>query len=529
MQPSGQRQPPSPLLPWHGARLDGQGKLVAWYRPDRNLGYDHVLRLGWRFMERRIQVDRRAGVRVHLAWAVFDEHTLQGVYWQHNPAFLYASFVDSLIAWYPYSGDRRAVSVVRDMLDYQLRRGTTPAGWAWARVPFATSCGGERRYGGCLAGRPAGFRSGVEPDKVGLLGLGYLRFYELTGERRYLDAARDAATALASHVRPGDAAHTPWPFRVDGRTGATIDGARYGGAVVAPVELLDELIRLRAGDTGTFRRARNLAWHWILGGPLNRASAAWNRWGPFYEDGRYNVRNRNQMIPTLTVRYLLSRPDPNALDPDWREDSRALLESVRREFGRGPFWGAWGIDEQRAPGHAGCCSRVGLGSDSSRWAAAEALLFARTGDGAARERAVRALSYATYFARSDGRVSCCGVRRANEYWFSDGYADYLRSFNWALAAIPELAPRGQAHLLGSTSVVQSVAYGRRGVVYRTFDRAGEEVLRLPYRPARVVVGTHSVPLRGDDTAEGYRARSVGGGDYVVRVRHLSSKRVRIEG
>src|SRR5262249_59692503 len=41
------------LLPWHPARRDADGKLLAWYRPEAGLGYDHVLRLGWNFLERR--------------------------------------------------------------------------------------------------------------------------------------------------------------------------------------------------------------------------------------------------------------------------------------------------------------------------------------------------------------------------------------------------------------------------------------------------------------------------------------------
>jgi len=27
-------------LPWHDAALDPQGKLLAWYHPEQNLGYD---------------------------------------------------------------------------------------------------------------------------------------------------------------------------------------------------------------------------------------------------------------------------------------------------------------------------------------------------------------------------------------------------------------------------------------------------------------------------------------------------------
>jgi hypothetical protein len=213
---------PSPVnggLPWHQRRVDARKRLLPW------TGYSRILRLGWDFVAQRLAADQRAGPPVYLRFAVFDGRTLQGRYWQHNPASLYASFVDSLLPWYAYSGDRRAIALVRQMLDYQLAHGTTPAGWAWPRVPFATSCAGQRTYGGCLAGRPRSFHGGLEPDKVGLLGLGYARFYELTGNRRYLQAALWSARALARYVRPGNARHTPWPFRVDGPTGGTLAGA----------------------------------------------------------------------------------------------------------------------------------------------------------------------------------------------------------------------------------------------------------------------------------------------------------------
>ncbi|MEN3312095.1 MAG: hypothetical protein V7645_1424 [Actinomycetota bacterium] len=515
------------LLPWHHAVRDAQGRLLPWYRPQLGLGYDHVLRIGWKFIEQRVPRDPHTGAKVYLHYAVFDGRTLHGTYWQHNPAFLYSTFVDSLVSWYPYSGDRRAVRAVREMLDYQLARGTSPAGWAWPRVPFATSCAGELRYGRCLAGLPQHFYGGIETDKVGLLGLGYALFYELTGDRRYLTAAVAAGNALARHVRAGDATHTPWPFRVNARTGAVLDGAEFGGLVVGPVRLLDELIEIGAGNTAAYTRARDLAWSWLLKHQLNPDSRAWNRWSGFYEDVPYNPRSLNQASPTLTAQYLLSQSSPQALDPLWNEHAKTVLRWVRTSFGRGPFAGAWGIDEQRAPGRPGCCSRVGLGSTTSRWAAANALLYARTGDEAARDQAVRSLSYATYFATRDGRISCCGQRPGNTFWFSDGYGDYLRSFNWAMAAMPELAPKRQNHLLGSGSVVQSVAYSQNGVAYRTFDAASTEVLRLRFRPRRVTAGT-TLLEREDLNAEGYVIQTLGGGDYAMRIRHDRSRRIRIE-
>jgi prolyl oligopeptidase family protein len=526
---SSRSRPVHPLLPWHPALRDRAGRLLPWYRPSAGLGYDRVLRLGWNFIERRVPRDPRTRSKVYLNYAVFDGLNLRGIYWQHNPAFLNASFVDSLVAWYPYSGDRRAVAAVREMLEYHLAHGTTPAGWAWPRVPFPTSCAGQRAYGRCLAGLPRRFYGGIEPDKVGLLGHAYLLFYELTGNRRYLQAAVRAADALARHVRIGDAARTPWPFRVHARNGAVLDGAQFGGMIVGPVRLFDELIEVGAGNTASYKRARDLAWSWLLKHQLNRGSPAWNRWSGFYEDVPYYPGSRNQATPTMTAQYLLTQETPDVIDPEWRDHSTALLSWVRSTFGRGPFVGAWGIDEQWRPGTVGCCSRVGLGSTTSRWAAVNAMLFARTGDESARERAVRSLNYATYFAAGDGRISCCGQRPTNTYWFSDGYGDYLRSFNWAMAAMPELAPKRQDHLLGSTSVVQTVTYGNRRVGYRTFDAKSVETLRLSFAPRRVLAGPAALAVRDDLAAEGYVVRALAGGDYAVRIRHDGARRIRIAG
>jgi hypothetical protein len=511
-------------LPWHAVRLDAHGALLAWYQPGRELGYDHVLRLGWRFLESGVPTDRRAGVKVYLAYAVFDQRTRQGVYWQHNPASLYASLVESLLPWYAYSGDRRAVEVVGGMLDYQLAHGTTPSGWAWPRVPFATGCSGDRDYGHCLAGLPRGFYGGVEPDKVGLLGLGYLDFYKLTGRRRYLVAALDCANALARNVRGGDSRHTPWAFRVDARTGRTVGGAEYGGMIVAPVRLFDALIRLHVVDPPSFLRARNLAWRWLLRHPLNPASPSDNRWSGFYEDIAYDPDDLNQASPTITAQYLLTRTGRTRKDL-----TRAghLLRWVRSSFGRGPFHGAWGIDEQHVPGTAGCCSPAGLGSDTARWGALEAMMAARTGDTAARRAAIRSLNYATYFARSDGLVSCCGSQFPQSYWFSDGYGDYLGAFNLAMGALPQLAPRGQDHLLRSTSVVQRISYARTGVTYRTFAPKAVDVLRLSFRPTQVLAGGGALTRRASTRPVGYVLRTLSEGDFLLRIRHLGARTISV--
>jgi hypothetical protein len=460
---------------------------------------------------------------------VFHEETLQGTNWQHNPAMVYGTMTESLIAWYPYSGDEEAAGVVREMLDYELAHGTTPADWEWAGVPFATSCDDEPEYGRCIQNMPRAFYGGIETDKVGALGYGYLLFYEMTGERKYLDAALRAADALAKHVRPGDDEHTPWPFRVDAKTGAVLALEEYGGEIVDPVRLFDELIRLGEDKAGVFRKARDTAWKWLVEHPLERSSKAWNKWSGYFEDVARNTENVNQALPTITAYYILNREDPADLDRQWAAHVGHLIDWVRQRLGRGPFLGSWAIDEQGTPDGRGCCSRAGLGSDTSRWGAINALYYEKTGDTQAREDAFRSLNYATYFAADDGKISCCGLGFGGQYWFSDGYSDYLRHFNWAMGAVPEFAPAAEDHLLRSSSVVRKVKYGARMIDYATFDPAGTQVLRLTYRPVRVTSGEAALWERQDLRDAGFTVQQLAGGDYVVRIRHLKSGEISIRG
>ena len=522
-------------LPWHDAVLDSGSKLLAWHGAEKNLGYDHVLHLAWDYMEHKAVTDPRNGLKVYLINSTFDAKTGLGGYWQHNPASTYGQFVDSLVTWYPYSGDKEAEGVVRTMLDYQLAHGTTPANWEWSSVPYATSCSSDLDYGKCLQDVPRNYYGGIETDKLGELGIGYVLFYEFTGEKKYLTAGIQCADALAKHIRPGDETHTPWPFRVDAQTGVVIgasgDGGasaanEYGGMVVASVRLFAELIRLKAGNVTQYEQSRKLAWDWILKYPMHN-----NRWIAYFEDVPHGPgdNNANQAIPTMTAYYILSQNDPSSVDPNWIGDVGHLLDWVKQHYGRGPYFGAWGIDEQGPPPDwEGCCARAGLASDTSRWAAINALYFERTRDGLAKEDAFRSLNYATYFAADDGKIACCGST-FGEYWWDDGYGDYIRNFLWAMGGMPELAPKGEDHLLRSTSVVRSVEYGKRNLRYATFDAEGAEVLRLSYAPVRIEIDGVTLPAGSGMPGHGYTVTALPGGDYIVRIRHLTSGEVRIVG
>src|SRR5205807_9549025 len=83
-------------------------------------------------------------------------------------------------------------------------------------------------------------------------------------------------------------------------------------------------------------------------------------------------------------------------------------------------------------------------------------------------------------------------------------------------------PRGSA-LFPYTTLFRS--YGRRRLSYRTFAASGTEVVRLAYRPRRVVAGI-VLEERTDLAGEGYVIQPVDGGDYVIRIRREHSRQIR---
>ncbi len=163
----------------HQVVLDAQSKLLSWATPQER-AYDRVMRLAWDFLLKTVPVEPN-GLKTYFTHCCIDQYKLRGEHWLHHPAGLFAMLADSAAAYYAYSGDRRVVALVSDLLDYQLAHGTTPANWSWARVPYASSDPGATEYRGAYdflydkknPGRGDGYGV-IEPDKVGELGVGYL-------------------------------------------------------------------------------------------------------------------------------------------------------------------------------------------------------------------------------------------------------------------------------------------------------------------------------------------------------------------
>ena len=416
-------------------------------------------------------------------------------HWPNNPACIFAGMVQSLaIQFRTYSGDSAYLRVVENMLDYQLDNGTTPQGWEWPNVPYASADPFSKVYQGATESEEVGMRGdglhGIEPDKIGELGYAYLRYYEISNKTRYLDAAIHCADALAKHVRVSpldpstfatfNQSKSPWPFRVNARNGIEI--SQYCSNVLEPIKLLSELVRIQSKiglleeKSALYQKAIDIAWNWMYckAGPMTTFI-----WNGYFEDipNDPEMANRVQTTPIELCKYLIDHP---TFDKTIDTNVPSLIHWVSNAF---KTEGYDAIKEQT------WCYEP-MGSHTARYGSACAMYYERTGNEWYKDQAYRFLNVASYMTYDNGVVAVGPTWLGS--WFIDGYGDYIRHFIDAMAAVPEWAPAGEDHLLKSTSVIQSIHYKSDKITFNTFDDDSRAILRLASKPKAISLNGKSL-------------------------------------
>ena len=488
------------LLGYHEIQVDDDGAIVPWYSENPGVAYDHGIDLVWNWWKNLETCPN--GVKYYLQHQVWSP--------THDPRGLGGDQIAmALSSWsllYAYSGDPSVLQNMRDIADYYVAHSLSSPILTWGNLPYPYNLDVHSGvYDGDMVRGPRI----LQPDKAGSLGAELVVLYEITGDQNYLDTAIAIANNLSLRVVPGDATHSPWPFRVDAQTNFVTDA--YTTNWTGTLRLFDALIRLHAGNVAAYQQAHQTASAWLKAYPIQNQT-----WGPFFED--VDRWSDTEINAGTMAWYLLEHP---SWSPTWAADARAALDwsyDTLANFSWAQY-GAIAMEEQTAyqiPGN----------SHTARHWSLELLYAEKTGDLSRKAEAIRGLSWATYMVDFDGK----NRYPQDDIWLTDGYGDYVRHYLRAMAAAPELAPAAENHLLRSTAVVRSVAYSCSAVSYTTAETASRELLRLGFRPMQVTAGGTPLPRVSSpsqlDVMQGYTF-DVGAG--VLRVRHDAATNVSIVG
>ncbi len=498
-------------------QLDAQGKLLPWPFPD-NIGdsYSSDFLSQWTILLDQFQRQRLPYFYCCFAIDPLTYELIPDRGWANSTAYLRAMLEGFVEHLYPYTADQRTLTFLEDFVDYEMENGTTPHGYVWSSVPYPSANPGAAKY----TGWSSHGEDYVEPHVVGEDGYAYVRLYEMTGKTKYLRAAIHFADELVKNYKPGDELHSPWPVRCFARDGR-VEGkgmGPYSANVLGPISLFDELIRLKQGHVSSYVRVRRAAWQWLESYPLKN-----NVWVGYFEDVPPSMSNMNNVIPLELARYVMLHPE---LDAGWQGHAKQLIEWVKTT----PKWPKYRIHgatvtTEQGDGVNFCCNKPNQCCDShtARLAAVEALYFARTGDETYKEEAMRSFNWVTYFQGLPGKAH---APFSDQWWFTDEFTDGPRRLMDGLWAVPEWAPADESHLLGSTSVVTNISYGRGAITYSTFDRKSVDVLRLDFDVTKVSAGGRFLPRRCDLSQDGFVFDA---STRVLKIRHQGSGMIRVEG
>jgi len=314
----------------------------------------------------------------------------------------------------------RILNTARAMGDYLIAECNTPDIGKYPRFTRSTGrVGGFPQASDCGSQGDSPYE--IEPDKGGIAGYALLRLYEATKSEKYREQALHNARVLAATMQEGDNTHSPWPFRADYRTGQGRGDISANMSFI--LRLFDGLI---ASGYGEFQSPRERLWRWIKTYQIPSATKDGLLWTQFHED--YNLdKNRNSWSPLHLARYLLEKRD--AIDPEWRQDSKTLIEFVILHFtsirSGVPVCGEQ--DDDKDP----------WGGALSTYGATLAVYSAATHTEEYKGLAYQALTYGLYATNDDGCPGQNALRPRRGGWQEDAHTDKIHNYMDALAAFPE--------------------------------------------------------------------------------------------
>ncbi|HLO58923.1 MAG TPA: hypothetical protein VK179_09295 [Bacteroidales bacterium] len=476
----------SDTIQYHTVRINkDDGSILPWFSADKGASYDTVLMLVWNFWK-NMETDSN-GLKYYMNHQVWKpEHDSRGLGGdQVNMA------LSSWALLYAYTGDTSVKENLKYIADTYLARSLSSETDAWPSIPYPYN---TVIHSGVYDGDMRNGKFITQPDKAGSFGYELISLYKVTGDSKYLEAAKRIAETLMKKMNPGDSLRSPLPFRVNARTGETgslmdnggsgkkVQPALYTANWTGTIMMYEELMKLDPAKKVYYENSFNLLLNWMKSWPLKT-----NKWGPFFEDipGWSNTQ-------TNAITFAMFILQHRQLFPQWQSDVKGIIDWTYKELGNHEYekYGVVVMNEQtvyRVPGN----------SHSSRQASVELLYAKLSGDTSYTQNAIRTLNWATYTVADDGRNRY--IR--DDIWLTDGYGDYVRHYLRAMAARPDLAPALKNRLLATTSVISFIIYSPGEIKYKTFDMASSEMLRLINKPHHISV--NGLVVNESDSTSGY--------------------------
>lgn len=432
------------------ASIDGPGWEDCDTQPARSWGayFDRVAKFA--ASDRGIANARRdpemGAVPPYVYHAVIDPNdkfSYDGAY----PAFHHSLFIRAFLDCYRYYGDARWLSRARQLADWNIAH-SSPADCLYPNLPFST----------VWQGKMGGFqdRDGLMLDKVGWMGLAYLRLWGTTGDTKYLEAARRIGDTLLK-VQNGDGS---WCFRV--RLHDPAPTQRYTGNQVFNFQFLHRL----SGATGekAFAGAADRAWAWLENNSLKTGN-----WEAFYEDVDLKAGSIGNWDAIEAGLELVRKGQVKRAE--------AIADWVRKRYGISRLGRGISIREQSV-------YMVPMNCHTMHWCELVTALYKATGKREYRDAAISAVNLCTANEWKDGRSPTdIYSDQPDGCWYSLSFSPLYLGLE-LLAAYPGQAPKNENHILGSTANVRAVRYGSDSIVYVT-DAPSTDTIKLQAKPRGV--------------------------------------------
>ena len=388
--------------------------------------------------------------------------------------------ISGYLQYYLFSGDQRFTEPARQWADWVIERFSTPADFALPYLPKST-------YSYIGAPYEAHMEDTLELDKASYMGLSYLDLHGVTGDEKYLHAAKRIADSLLPHQRTDGSI----PFRIDLVSGEVTGG--YTCSQIWHAQLMRKLAAL-TGESEYQQAARRLL-DWILQGPIKT-----NQWWGFYGDNPDGggQKSMDQWAALVTAQWLIDHHQENEA---YLPAARRVLSYIEEKFFKmgGVHQGVPAIGEQTGwpailPHH------------NMRLADTYARLYGVTGDPEAKELAVRIANSMTQMAMNDGKF---------HHGLNSGIEDktmlalnFNLQFTRIMAEIPETAPQDANHLLYSSGYARSIEYLREAITYQTLGPT-QDILVVQSRPQRIEIDGKMIPALSESPISRSAAAPVG--------------------